>query len=113
MREVAAQMLTGIIEADTVDFTHTLCEGRVVNKGRTVYGAIGGTLFFGDFGQLGDRPNTVYFFVPRGSEHFRFTSDSLITSQAFETETGQAVDYPEDVDVGTVRAGTLLVVGQR
>lgn len=111
MRAVAAQMLTGIIDAMRVDFTHDLCEGRVTKKKRGVFGSMGGTFFLGDFGQVNDQPHTVDFFIPRGGEHHRFTSDSLVISHTYDAQ-GHMIGYPADVDVAAFRKGRIRITNK-
>ena len=111
MRAIAAQMLTGIIDATRVDFTHDLCEGRVTKKKRGVFGSTGGTFFFGDFGQVNEQPHTVDFFIPRGGEHHRFTSESLVIARTYDSGSN-AMGYPEDVDVAIVRKGKIRIINK-
>ena len=111
MRAVAAQMLTGIIDAARVDFIHDLCEGRVTKKKRGIFGSTGGTFFFGDFGQVNEQPHTVEFFIPRGGAHHRFTSESLVISRTYDV-LGNAIGYPEDVDVEAVRKWKIRITNK-
>lgn len=106
-RQVATQMLTGILEEEEINFSHDLCAGRVTKKEKGVFGAFGGTFFAVDFGQHNGRPHQAVFFVPRHAVHTRLHEDDILVVQTYEAATGQPVGFPEDVNIKSVKRGNL------
>jgi hypothetical protein len=108
MFRIAQQMMTGIIEATTVDFTHEHCEGRLLKGKAGILGNCGGTAFHGDFGEYEGVPHTVDFFVPRYAAHTRL-NDGIVTMSRYDRQTGMS-NYPYDVDttgLGGIRIKTV------
>lgn len=102
-------MLTGIIEAEAIDFTHNICEGRLKKGAVGIFGHTGGTFFSGDFGEHEGKPHTVDFFIPRYASHLRL-GDGIVTMTRYDAKTGTS-DYPYDADLaglsGSARIRTV------
>ncbi len=109
LRQIAVQMLTGIHEADKVNFTHELCEGRLERKAAAMYGGMGGTFFFADFGQANGKPQTVDFFIPRHTIHTRIKTDAVVTMLSHTTDSGRPEVYTSDIDTSILEKGKLHI----
>ncbi len=106
MFRIAQQMLTGIIEAGTIDFTHSLCEGRLKKGATGIFGNTGGTFFSGNFGEHEGKPHTVDFFIPRYASHLRL-GGGIVTMTRYDPTTGTG-SYPYDVDLAGI-AGSAKI----
>jgi len=98
MRRVAVEMRT-IFTAKEVGLVHDICAGIVRFEKASIYVAVGGLFFFGDFGARNNQPNTVDFFIPRSALRNRRDSGMFIAQQ-MRCEGGQYISdgYPEDID---------------
>lgn len=93
-----AIMARGALQAIEVGFDHEICAGILYFQHIGIFGAIGGSFFFVDFGAANGQPNTAHFFIPRASMHIK-SETGLVFEHALRLERNNiyASEFPDDV----------------
>jgi hypothetical protein len=89
LRDAACKYLKGRQKGASFDFKHETCEGRITRGKQAAVGTFAGTVFTADLGTVNGERWTIEFLIPRGTERYVITDDSVVIMTSYaKTDVG-------------------------
>jgi hypothetical protein len=107
IRNVAAIHLRRGGREREIDFSHELCEGRLIRKSEGLFVTFVGTFFTADLGLMKGERWTIDFLLPAGSEQFQIDEDCLVLSTRI-LPSGKFLDQQVDTSLSKTSEVSIL-----